>query len=179
MIDSKLTLQSFLFQWNRKIVTVTGDGNCLFRVVSYLLFQNENAHDRLREIILRFEYLNKSLFENRMTNINENTFDQHLRKLCDPRSWATHIEVYAIATYFQAPVYFVTEPPEQGTAGRTYCWECFRPLSTEATLSYPVLIPDDISLLADTKPTHFELVYYTRLHYDCIIPLMLFLYGIW
>ena len=96
-----------------------------------------------------------------MTTINEPTFAEHVKKLCDPRTWATHIEVYAVAT--QAPVYFITDPLQKGTGNTTvtYCWECFRPLSTKANLKYPFLISDHVSLLENAKPvTHFELVYY-------------------
>ena len=120
-------------------------------------------------IILRFENLNQGVFEKRLTTINEPTFAEHIKKLCDPRTWATHIEVYAVATFFQAPVYFITDPLQKGT-GNTYYWECFRPLSTKANLIYPFLISDHVSLLENAKPvTHFELVYYTRCHYDCIV----------
>ena len=33
-----------------KILPVSGDGNCLFRAVSCLLFHNENQHDSVQEI---------------------------------------------------------------------------------------------------------------------------------
>lgn len=106
-----------------------------------------------------------------MTTINEPTFAKHIKKLCDPRTWATHIEVFAVATFFQAPVYFITEPPQKGTGNTdTYFWECFRPLSDKANLTYPFLVPDHEKVLETAKPlNHFELAYYTRCHYDSIV----------
>ena len=59
-------------------------------------------------------------------------------KLCNANTWATHIEVLAIAAYFQVPVYFCTDPPQPNTGG-TYCWECFNPIALRELLRYPIL----------------------------------------
>ncbi len=145
---------------------IAADGNCLFRAVSYLLFDDENSHWPLRDLIIRFENLNAGIFEKRMTEINERTFIQHLRKLINPSSWATHIEVYAIATYFQATVYFCTDPPQPGTGG-THCWEHYKPLASCEALRYPVLTEP---FLDNAKTlTHFELAYYPGCHYNSVV----------
>lgn len=137
-IDSEQNLHSFLSQWDRKVVPVAADGNCLFWAVSHLLFHNENAHWPLWDLIIRFENLNSSIFERRMTSINATTFAGHIRKLCHPNTWATHIEVLAIATYFQVPVYFCTHPPQPSTGG-TYWWVCCNPITSSEVLWYPIL----------------------------------------
>jgi hypothetical protein len=146
-------------------VPVAADGNCFFRSVSYLLFQKEDKQWPLRNIILRFENLNSTLFEKRMTDVNESTFSAHIQKLINPSTWATHIEVLAVATYFQVPVYFCVDPPRQSTGG-AYCWECFSPLVC-ANLRYPIITEP---FLDDAhKVPRFELVYYTNCHYNAIV----------
>ena len=45
-----------------------------------------------------------------MTIINEPTFAEHVKKIMRSENLGyTHIEVYAVATFFQAPVYFITD----------------------------------------------------------------------
>ena len=73
-----------------------------------------------------------------MTDINADTFAGHIRKLCNPNTWATHIEVLAVAAYFQVPVYFCTDPPQPNTGG-TYRWECFNLIASRELLQYPML----------------------------------------
>ena len=82
-IDSDQSLRSFLSQWDRKVVAVAADGKCLFRAISHLLFHHENAHWPLRNLIVRFENLNSQILQNRMTDINADTFAGHIRKLCN------------------------------------------------------------------------------------------------
>lgn len=157
-------LQQYLLGSNRKIIEVQGDGNCLFRAVSYLLFGHEEEFSSIRNLITRFENLNRGIFEKRMTSINESTFEEHIRKLCHPKAWATHVEVYAIATYFRAPVYYCVHPPHPGKV--SYCWERFMPLVCDS-LRYPLVVepPFDVAI----SVTHFELVYMKNYHYDCIV----------
>ena len=131
--------------------------------MSYLLFGNDDFCWQLRDIIIRFENLNSTLFETRMTGINGATFAEHISKMTYPYSWATHIEVFGVATYFQVPVFFCTDPPKQGD----YCWEYIKPLTSPENLKYPVLVEQ----FSPTIPSHFELVYYQRHHYDCVVSL--------
>lgn len=126
-------LEGFLASWQRKMVRIGGDGNCLFRAISYNLFGHEDAHFSLRSIIERFETCNSSIFEKRMTMVNESTFTEHLKQLYRPNTWATHIEVFAIATYFQAPVYFCADPPHPKRG--VYCWERYMPVASVENLS--------------------------------------------
>ena len=111
--------------------------------------------------------MNSGLFEKRMTDVNDCSFAAHIKKLCYPNTWATHIEVMAISTYFQAPVYFCTDPPQQSTGG-SYCWECYSPLASREALRYPI-ITDHEAILEEANSPHFELAYYTNCHYNSIV----------
>ena len=41
------------------------DGNCLFRAVAFHTLGNEDKHDDIRTLLVRFENLNKALLESR------------------------------------------------------------------------------------------------------------------
>ena len=99
------SLESFLAQCNRKVKGIKGDGNCFFRTLSFILFNNEDEDYAIRSIIVQFENLNGPVFESRMTTLNEPTFKQHINKMLRPGAWATHIELQAAAAYFQLPIY--------------------------------------------------------------------------
>ena len=149
----------FLSLHQRKIINIKSDGNCFFRAISYLLFNNEDEHWPLRNLIIRFENLNLDIFKERLTAINKGTIEEHLMYLSRPNTWATHVEVFAVATYFQAAIYFCIDPPSQK-------WECHMPVTSSEKLRYPILEPpfdDNISV------SHFELVYHTQGHYSSVI----------
>ncbi len=76
-----------------------------------------------------------------------------------PDTWATHVEVIAAATYFQVPVYFLTQAD-------VLKWKVVRPLSGCRTFGF--LFLQELSAV-QTVITHFELVYYPNRHYDCVV----------
>ena len=74
-------------------------------------------------------------------------------------------EVFAIATYFQAPVYFCADPPRQEKGG--YCWECFKPVNSCEELSYPCIIEPPFNFKVSVY--HFEIAHHTGYHYNAIV----------
>ena len=161
------SLESFLAQCNRKVKGIKGDGNCFFRALSFILFNNEDEDYAIRSIIVRFENLNGPVFESRMTTLNEPTFKQHINKMLRPGAWATHIELQAAAAYFQLPIYFCQDPPPPNRM--TYCWQVIKPIDAPDTFHYPVQVDplfEGISL-----PTHFEVLYDENWHFSCIVTL--------
>ena len=158
----------FLQQSGRKIKKTCGDGNCLFWCFSFFLFGREGQHLTVRPILTRVENLNKELFANKLTDVNAPSICEHVHKLLRPNRWGTHVGIMAAATYFQVPVYFCY----QNTRG-IYKWDVVKPLCPPGTLRLPDLTgmftdippkPDDLPPL-----THFELVYHSNTHYDCVV----------
>ena len=86
----------------------------------------------------------------------------------NPNTWATHIEVLAIAAYFQVPVYFCTDPSQPSTGG-TYRWECFNPIASRELLRYPILTEPLFEGANSIR--HLELVYYRNCHYNSIVSI--------
>ena len=157
-----LNLSSFLQTSGRKKHPVIGDGNCFFRAISFHLLEDEEHHGIIRSLIQRFENLNQPLFEQRLINgVNKPTMMEHIRHLCYPSTWATHIEAMATATMFQVPVYYCK------FHCNGYRWEIFHPLKPADQIRLPVMPEEEpyTSLVAH----HFELAYVDGCHYDCIV----------
>ena len=70
----------------------------------------------------------------------------------------------ATATLFQVPVYcFYTN-----LGGIKYHWEAIKPIATPANLRVPEIVEEDPVTNMHT-PHHFELLYWERTHFDCIV----------
>ena len=96
-----------LFEEDRVILRVKGDGNCLFRAVGAFLFHQEELHTVLRKRTCEFMRRNRATFSPYM-NRGEN-FETHLKHMESTggqiSSWGSDVEIYAIATLFQCPIY--------------------------------------------------------------------------
>ena len=101
-----------------------------------------------------------SIISQSLTVINKSTFEEHLKELSRPNSWATHIEVFAVATYFQAPIYFCVDPPCQK-------WECYKPVASSDKLRYPLITEPPFNV--ELRPKHFEVIYHANRHYSSVI----------
>ena len=84
----------------RAIKHIVPDGNCFFRAVAFYLFQDESKHSFVRGQILEFERINERQFTKLLIPpVNKPTFEGHLEFLQQPMSWATQVEVVAVATF--------------------------------------------------------------------------------
>ena len=161
------TFDMYLRSQGRKIEISMGDGNCLFRSFSFQLTGIQNEHISVRTLAVRFQNLNKSVFEPYLTSINQPSMKEHIRHIQTPDVFGTHMEILALATYYGAPVFYCSL---QGQAPQQYRWHCFRPLSNrENTFRFPDLSGnplEDVEL-----PSHFELAYTHNTHYNSIVSL--------
>lgn len=158
---SEGSIDAFLKQSGRRLKTIEGDGNCQFRCFSYQLFGSEEHHLSVRFLLERFENLNKGVFAKYLTPVNKPTIDEHIRHIGRPKSWGTHIELIAAATYFQVCVYYCSQHPQS----KEFKWRCIQPLHPRTQVHYPLIVEDPPAEI--TVPHHFELVH-TGVHYDCV-----------
>ena len=150
----------YLLQQGRKPYRIKADGNCMYRAISYSISNDEENHSSIRLLLQRFENLNKDLLRRVLTSINKPTIEQHITHMGIPSTWGTHVELFAIATYYQVPVHtYVAEDTDPR-------WKVFKPLSTTKCLHYPITTGDDDSI---TPFGHTELLYYPNSHYDSIV----------
>ena len=98
-----ITMDLFLHEHGRKRCVVKGDGNCFFRAITKGLFDTEEEHYTIRSCITRFMLMNSPTFKVYM--IHGTDISAHVCKMVEPGTWATHLEVIAVATYFNMPVF--------------------------------------------------------------------------
>ena len=66
--------------------------------------------------------------------------------------WGTHIEITAIASLYQVPVYYCTDPPHSEKGHR---WEAVYPIAPASNLKYPLVVEDDPTFPSFVaRPTH-------------------------
>ena len=164
---SPFPVHQFLLQSFRTVKQIKKDGNCLFRAVAFHTLGDEDNHDDIRTLLVRFENLNKALFENRfIPGGNATSFLDHLKRQLWPGVWGTQVELMATATLFQVPVYCCYT----NLSGTKYHWEAIKPIATPANLRVPEIVEEDPVAKMHT-PHHFELlcILGTHTHFDCIV----------
>ena len=148
----------YLLKQGRQVYRIKGDGNCMYRAISYSMTNDQENYPSLKLLLERFENLNQNLFSGLLTSVNKPTITKHIAHLGMPNTWGTHIELIATATYFNVLVYTFIADDQQ--------WEVYKPLSAKE-LRYPVTTDKEDELFAPRS--HIELLYHRNLHYDCIV----------
>ena len=136
----------------------------MFRSLSNHLLGNEEEHDAVRTLLIRFENLNHHYFEAFLMDKNEPTLKAYISKMCQPSTWGTQIEIEAAVALFQVPVYECVQSQD----GETYHWEVHHPRAPAGQFRHPTIVEDD-PVYSAVIPHHFELAYKRNCHYDCIV----------
>ena len=145
------------------IFKVKADGSCMFHSLSHQLFSSPDRDYDVRSLLVRFESKNRLKFSPLLTNINATDIDCHIKEMLHPTKWGTHVELFAAATYFQIPIYFLKTPSSN------YKWEVFHPLGPADEFRYQIMPEIDFSAEGITRPDHFELLLSSECHYDSVI----------
>ena len=94
--------------------------------------------------------------------VNEETIEEHIKKIGMPYTWGTHIEVLAVTTLYGISIYVTRQTPSG-----SYYWEEIKPLKADG-FSNPLvpteLVPDEYKV-----PNHMELGYMNGVHYDSVV----------
>ena len=119
--DSKVTVDLvadeasvFLLKHGRKTIPITGDGNCLFRCFSLILFGDQDQHLRVRTSLVDFIKKNPSFFTTYCLPL---TVPEHSQRMANNFVWGTHVEIFAASLYFNLPIYVAV-----AKADETYFW---------------------------------------------------------
>ena len=146
----------FLARYGRKLHPILRDGNCFFRALSFLVFDTEENHAIIRNALVEFASLNPNVFKKYCTAAS---FEDHIRTMKYLTIFATQLEIYVAASYFQRPFYVCTQ--KSGTL--QYYWELFSPLPPNT------LVKERIYQLGlSPLRCHFEICHVKRCHYDII-----------
>ncbi len=79
-------MDDFLQQYSRRRHSIVGDGNCLFRSFSFILFEVESKHFDIRKLLVQFVSLNPSHFQ---PYCFPSTVEAHTDKMKNNHVWGT------------------------------------------------------------------------------------------
>ena len=142
----------FLKREGRKMESVIGDGNCLFRSLSFLLCGDQGMHTKAREEIVHFIKENKHKFQ---PYLMQGIIDAHITNMFKLGTWGTQVEIIAAATLYQIPIYVASTSQD----GLTYHWRKYSPL----------LLSDATRNVTATTKTHLELIHLDSCHFDPLV----------
>ena len=153
-IDGSLFLEGL----GRGIQVTCGDGNCLFRSLSFIICGNEDSHQFIRRTLVTFCSHNKKVFQR---YCHPTPIEKHITSMRLDRIWGTDLEIHAAASLWQVKIYMCLP----NASDLSYSWICFTPFP-----SSELVCPDECQQLPlPPGVLHFELFYAARCHYDVII----------
>ena len=128
-----ISVYDFLRENGRKVHKVKADGNCLFRSMSYELFKTEEHQFKVRNNLVWLISCNREEFSKFLLPVNCPTISEHIRTMSLLNTWGTHVELIALATLLQIPVYICLQD------GTHVWWEVTRPLPSKR-IKFPLII---------------------------------------
>ena len=78
--------------------TITGDGNCLFRAFSYVLWGREDHYDELRQLAVNQIKKGRTIVMNPGEYVKNNKMDKD-------GSWGTHVEIFALSDVLETCIF--------------------------------------------------------------------------
>ncbi len=103
-----------------KTKSITADGNCFFRSVSYFLTGSEAFHGKLREATTSFTRENETALHVDSQYLNESRMERS-------GTWATDREIFAAASVLKTKIFLYTKH------GEGWKWAEFRPVDDSGT----------------------------------------------
>ena len=147
----------YLHQQHRRRKVILGDGNCFFRAVSHVTHGSEDGHAQVRKYLTTFLQTNRATFEKYVIN---GSWDEHITAMKQEGTWATQVELNAVASYFQVPLYICSPHPST----KKYRWLLFD-CEDQAQLAFQQShVPHNF-----TQVNHIELCHTAGNHFDCVI----------
>ena len=143
-------------QESRQIHPIMGDGNCLFRSLSYLLFGNEDNHQQIRQLLVEFVTVNSHVLAKYCFS---RSIEEHIVRMKYDTVFGTYLELRAAASYFQLPIYVCT----QRSGSLKYYWDYIPPHPNIDRVP-----PSKKFITCVPQVGHFEICHSNRCHYDTI-----------
>ena len=134
-----------------------GDGNCLFRSLSYCFYGNQDLHCDLRKKLVQVVRDNKARFCHLI--MQHTSIDQHINQMRKLGTWGTQVEIFAMATLFKIPVYVAS----QNQRSLDYCWCKYNPIPLD-NLTSPG------TQTGEKRVKHIEIIHINQNHFDVVEP---------
>jgi len=90
-----------------------GDGNCLFRSVSEIIFNSQDMHEKVRQDVVNHLIKNRMKYEEFILTAKI-SFEEYISKMNTLKTWGDHIEIQAITEIYSRPVQILSEVKEKG-----------------------------------------------------------------
>jgi len=120
-------------QTDVNVVDISGDGNCLFRALSYSLSRSQTTHDILRQYIVN--YMTNPLIQEQLIqlfaggNRPAENYNHHLLRMQEPGDWGTEQEIVTAAHLLQCSIICISKY----NSTEQYCLQHFPPHFIEST----------------------------------------------
>ena len=147
--------QAILAELGRKILSVKGDGNCLFCALGY--YGTEMMHSTTRMPLTQFVATIRDRFK---PIVMDGDFESHVTKMQHLTVWRTQVELQAAASLYQVLVYILIFSK---TLSR-YTWFCYKPWDVTKLNFLETHLSTRI-----TDLDHVELIHLRACHFDCIV----------
>ena len=158
-------MATFLATQGRYIVPMLPDGNCMFRSVVHQLVGDAKQHMQLRQATVAFTAQNGDTLKGYLTDSHGGhvSLQHHLNKMGNLGSWGTHVELKAMASMLQLPIYVLTDSLVPGECR----WTRFLPCSGDIL---PLSVGTSDSWLASLgdRPRWIEICHSNESHYDSV-----------
>ena len=129
-----------------KLYRIVGDGNCLFRALSYAITGRQNFHSLLREkIVQHMRHNEQALLPHINGSVNEYLARTGMR---NQQVWGTDIEIIAASSLLETDIY------EKTKVGFLYKWQRF---SSSILSGYPAKNVGGL-YLQNTSGVHYDIV---------------------
>lgn len=104
----------------RQVDYIRGDGNCLFRALSKIIYNTESCHEEIRQAVVDLMEKFPKDFEQ---FIDGKSIHLHIISMRKDGTWGTQAEIYGAATLLQRDIYILSPDP----LGKQYRWLLFSP----------------------------------------------------
>ncbi len=152
-------MDDFLQQYSRRRHSIVGDGNCLFRSFSFILFEVESKHFDIRKLLVQFVSLNPSHFQ---PYCFPSTVEAHTDKMRNNHVWETHVEIVALSLCFAIPVFVAID---KGNNNKYYWAKYCKFPTQQANLVFPA----EPHFTLTTDKSHIEICHIYNNHYDAVL----------
>ena len=151
----------FLSSYGRHTLPIIGDGNCLFRCFSYIIFGTQERHFDMRLVLVEFMALNPSYFT---AYCHPSSVQNHVCRMKQNYVWGTQAEILAATLFFKKPVYVALQKSECGE----YYWAKYSSETNEQQLVYP---NHETTFMLPAEVNHFEICHLNNNHYEVVVTI--------
>ncbi|KAH8739387.1 cysteine protease [Cryptosporidium ryanae] len=153
------------------IKSIEGDGNCLFRAISFQLYETDEYHEIIRSFCMDIVEINKNSYSSFMSDYpNVESYINEKRK---PGVWGDNIEIQAMSELYHIPIYIyrLNHSFNDSIEGRdcTESYELFcKVLPNLKPQGDDQVSFEKMNTKSKTNNKPIRLLYYEDIHYDSL-----------